>query len=428
MGAQARRRSRFETTSWWRGAGNIPYAVASVNLTRPPERTMPPEPPRHAPHHETLLEAIRRYLATHPAAADTVEGITGWALGAVASVTAEEVHSALSHLEARGEVAKREDARGVALFARTNALASRAAALRIGVDLGGTKTEIIAFDGEGRERLRRREPTPYDDYDAILARVEALVAQAEAECGVAQGSAAVGVGTPGSLSPATGLLRGSNSVCLNGKPVKRDLEARLGREIALANDANCFALSEASDGAGQGACVVFGVILGTGVGGGIVVDGAILGGRNAIGGEWGHNPLPWPNDDERPGAPCFCGQRGCIETWLSGPGLAREYRERTGESLSSEEIVARAGRQDGQCEAALSRYEERLARALAHVINIVDPDVIVLGGGLSNVDRWYKSVPRLWTRWIFSDRVDTALVRHVHGDSSGVRGAARLTM
>ena len=390
---------------------------------------MPAEPPRHPPHHhETLLEAIRRYLATHPAAADTVEGITGWALGAVASVTAEEVHSALSHLEARGEVAKREDARGVELFARTNALASRTVALRIGVDLGGTKTEIIAFDSEGRERLRRREPTPHDDYDAILARVEALVAQAEGECGVAQGSAAVGVGTPGSLSPATGLLRGSNSVCLNGKPVKRDLEARLGREIALANDANCFALSEATDGAGQGARVVFGVILGTGVGGGIVVDGTILGGRNAIGGEWGHNPLPWPNDDERPGAPCFCGQRGCIETWVSGPGLAREYRERTGEALSSEEIVARAGLQDARCEAALARYEERLARALAHVVNIVDPDVIVLGGGLSNVDRWYKSVPRLWTRWIFSDRVDTALVRHVHGDSSGVRGAARLTM
>jgi fructokinase len=408
-------------------AGNIPYADDNVNLN-----PMPAESPHHhPPRFETLIDAIRRYLATHPAAADTVEGIAGWAVGAVASVTADEVRSALSHLEARGEVAKREVPGGHEVFARTDALPRALLdTLRIGVDLGGTKTEIIAFDDDGRERLRRREPTPRDDYDAILALVTRLVAEAEAACGVAAGSARVGIGTPGSLSRATGLLRGSNSVCMNGMPVKRDLETRLARSVALANDANCFALSEATDGAGRGADVVFGVILGTGVGGGIVVHGRVIEGRNAIGGEWGHNPLPWPNDDERPGAACFCGQHGCIETWLSGPGLARDYREHggSGESLSAEEIVTRAGRHDARCDSALMRYEDRLARSLAHVVNIVDPDVIVLGGGLSNVDRWYKSVPRLWTRWIFSDRVDTELVRHAHGDSSGVRGAAWLTM
>lgn len=384
----------------------------------------------HPHRFETLTAAIRRYLATHPAASDTVEGIAGWAVGAVASVTADEVRSALSHLEARGEVAKRDvEGRGE-VFTRTDALRHAAhATLRIGVDLGGTKTEIIALDADGRERLRRREPTPHDDYDGIVELVARLVNDAEATCGVTPGTASIGVGTPGSLSRTTGLLRGSNSVCLNGMPVKKDLEARLGRTIELANDANCFALSEATDGAGRGAEVVFGVILGTGVGGGIVVHGRILQGRNAIGGEWGHNPLPWPNDDERPGASCFCGQRGCVETWVSGPGLARDYRDHAGgDALSAEAIVARAGEHDKACEAALARYEDRLARALAHVVNIVDPDVIVLGGGLSNVDRWYKSVPRLWTRWIFSDRVDTALMRHAHGDSSGVRGAAWLAM
>jgi fructokinase len=388
---------------------------------------MPDTPPAHTPRHETLIGAIRRYLATHPAAADTVEGIAGWVVGAVASATADEVRTALSHLEARGEVA-RVDAGGAEMFARTAALArAPVAAPRIGIDLGGTKTEIIALDDDGRERLRRREPTPHDDYEAIITLVATLVADAERECGFAPGDATVGIGTPGSLSRATSLLRGSNSVCLNGMPVKRDLEARLGRTIALANDANCFALSEATDGAARGAGVVFGVILGTGVGGGIVVNGRVLDGRNAIGGEWGHNPLPWPVDDERPGAPCFCGQRGCIETWVSGPGMARDHRTVVpGDTLTAPEIVARAAHHDAACEATLARYEERLARALAHVINIVDPDVIVLGGGLSNVDRWYKSVPRLWTRWIFSDSVETALVRHAHGDSSGVRGAAWL--
>ena len=384
------------------------------------------QPPAHASRFETLVDAIRGYLATHPAASDTVEGIAGWAVGAVASATADEVRGALTHLEARGEVARHRAAGGAEVYARTRA-PRESAILRVGIDLGGTKTEVIALDANGEERLRRREPTPHEDYDAILALVARLVRDAEASCGVPEGSALVGIGTPGSLSRATGLLRGSNSVCLNGMPVRRDLEARLARPVAIANDANCFTLSEATDGAGRGAAVVFGVILGTGVGGGLVVDGRALEGRNAIAGEWGHNPLPWPRDDERPGAACFCGQHGCVETWLSGPGMVRDYRAHGGSvHTSAPEIVAAATAHDPASEATLARYEERLARALAHVINIVDPDVVVLGGGLSNVERWYKSVPRLWTQWVFSDRVDTALVRHAHGDSSGVRGAAWL--
>jgi len=299
--------------------------------------------------------------------------------------------------------------------------------VRIGIDLGGTKTEIIVLDAGGNARLRRREPTPANDYAGILDLVTTLVRDAERACDIPAGTARVGVGTPGSLSRATGLLRGSNSVCMNGMPVKRDLEARLAREIAMANDANCFALSEATDGAGRGGDVVFGVILGTGVGGGFVIHRRVLDGPNGIAGEWGHNPLPWPRDDERPGAPCFCGHPGCIETFLSGPGLLRDHRQHGGTASSTQAIVEGALAHDRECEATLARYEERLARALAHVINIVDPDVVVLGGGLSNVERWYRSVPLLWTRWVFSDRVDTALVRHAHGDSSGVRGAAWLS-
>ena len=239
----------------WR-AGNIPYGVLAVNLNGPPDivphEPPPDEPAPHATHYETLIDAIRRYLATHPAAADTVEGIAGWAVGAVASVTADEVRGALTHMEARGEVAKRRAEGGAEVFARTDALLSAAAGtVRIGIDLGGTKTEIIAIDDDGGERLRRREPTPHNDYDAILTLVASLVADAEKACGVRAGEGRVGIGTPGSLSRATGLLRGSNSVCLNGMPVKRDLEARLGRTIAMANDANCFALSEATDGAAR---------------------------------------------------------------------------------------------------------------------------------------------------------------------------------
>jgi fructokinase len=294
--------------------------------------------------------------------------------------------------------------------------------LRLGIDLGGTKIEIIALAHDGRELLRRRIATPHD-YGAVLKGVADLVAQAERELGQ-RGS--VGIGTPGSISRATGLLRGANSVCLNGKPVKPDFESALGREVRISNDANCFALSEATDGAAKGAETVFGAILGTGVGGGIVVNGTVLVGPNGIAGEWGHNPLPWPTDDERPGPACFCGHTGCIETFLSGPGIEHDYAAATGAHLSSIDIEAGAKRGDVACEQTMQRYEQRLARALAHLINILDPDTIVLGGGMSNVERLYASVPALWQPWVFSDRVDTQLVRNEHGDSSGVRGAAWL--
>ncbi len=298
--------------------------------------------------------------------------------------------------------------------------------MRLGIDLGGTKIEILALDGQGRETLRSRIATPQGDYEATLDAVAALVRDAEAALGVAPGSCSVGIGTPGSLSRASGLLRNSNSVCLNDRPIVADLEARLRRPIAIANDANCFALSEATDGAGQGAAVVFGVILGTGVGGGWVVDGKVLEGRNGIAGEWGHNPLPWPRDDERPGPACYCGRAGCIETFLSGPGLANDHERSSGVRIDGAALARRALEGDAAAEATLECYEDRLARALAHVINMVDPDVIVLGGGLSNLARLYERVPRRWGRYVFSDRVDTELRQHVHGDSSGVRGAAWL--
>jgi len=298
--------------------------------------------------------------------------------------------------------------------------------IRLGVDLGGTKIEVAVLGAAGELLWKRRVPTPRDDYAGILAAVAGLVATAEAELGLPAGAASVGVGTPGSISRATGLLRGSNSTCLNGRPIVRDLAAALARPVRITNDANCFALSEAVDGAGAGAHVVFGVILGTGVGAGIVVEGRVLDGPNAIAGEWGHNPLPWPLDDERPGARCFCGHQGCIETWLSGPALARDHAQHGSVTIDTEAIVAAAAAGDVAANATLARYEERLARALAHVINLLDPDVIVLGGGLSNIDRLYTNVPAQWGRWVFSDRVDTRLVRHVHGDSSGVRGAAWL--
>jgi fructokinase len=296
--------------------------------------------------------------------------------------------------------------------------------LRIGIDLGGTKIEIVALDDRGQELLRRRLATPKHDYLATLDTVATLVDDAERDLG-ARGT--VGIGTPGAISPATGLLRNSNSTWLNGKPLLHDLIRRLDRDVRIENDANCFALSEATDGAGAGHRVVFGVILGTGVGGGIVADGTLLSGPNRIAGEWGHNPLPWPTDDERPGPACYCGRSGCIETFLSGPGLQHEYAQTAGAVLSSQQIVKNAGAGHAACEAALARYEERLARALAHVINILDPDAIVLGGGMSNVPRWYQTVPKLWGRWVFSDCVNTLLLRNVHGDSSGVRGAAWLS-
>jgi fructokinase len=298
--------------------------------------------------------------------------------------------------------------------------------IRLGVDLGGTKIEIIALDPQGRECLRQRVATPRGDYRGTLAAVASLVNGAERGLRITPGDATVGIGTPGSISRATGLLRGSNSLCLNGQPIRADLEQLLGRAVRITNDANCFALSEAVDGGGSGAGVVFGAILGTGVGAGIVVHGRVLEGPNAIAGEWGHNPLPWPRDDERPGSACFCGRDGCIETWVSGPGLVRDHLLMTGRHQTSAEIVADALVGDSGCAATMQRFEGRLARSLAHVINVLDPDVIVLGGGMSNVARLYANIPLQWTRWVFADRVDTQLVPHVHGDSSGVRGAAWL--
>lgn len=295
--------------------------------------------------------------------------------------------------------------------------------MRIGVDLGGTKIEAIALDEEGRELARRRVATPRGDYPGTLDAIAELVTALES--GLRQ-RGTVGVGIPGALSPASGLVKNGNSTWINGRPLDRDLTARLGRPVRLANDANCFALSEATDGAAAGRRVVFGVILGTGCGGGLVVDGKVHTGPNAIAGEWGHNPLPWPEPGEWPGARCSCGRTGCIEAYVAGPGLARDFEEASGERATAPEIVARAAAGDAAAEAALVRYEGRLARALAALVNVLDPDVIVLGGGLSNVQRLYTNVPRLWQRWGFSDRLDTPLVPPVHGDSSGVRGAAWL--
>ncbi len=293
----------------------------------------------------------------------------------------------------------------------------------IGVDLGGTKIEGALFDATRAAVRTVRAATPRDDYAGTIECIRALVAELEAGLGV---RATVGIGTPGAISPATGLVKNANSTWLNGQPLVADLARALGREIRIANDADCFALSEALDGAGRGARIVFGAILGTGVGGGVVVDGRLVSGPNAIGGEWGHNPLPWPGDDERPGQPCYCSRAGCIESWLSGPGLASDHERIAGERLSPHEIVARADRGDVAASKTLARYEDRLARSFATLINVLDPHVIVLGGGLSNIGRLYENVPRRWASWVFSDRVDTRLAPPVHGDSSGVRGAARL--
>jgi fructokinase len=283
--------------------------------------------------------------------------------------------------------------------------------LRIGIDIGGTKIEALALDAAGREVFRKRVLTPRGDYAATLEAVAALVKEI--------GPGSVGVGIPGALSRVTGLVKNANSTWLIGRPLKQDLERALGRAVRLENDANCFALSEAIDGAGAGARAVFGVILGTGVGGGIVVDRRLLIGRNAIAGEWGHNPLPLPTAADQPLPACYCGRSGCIETYLSGPGLERDHHSLTGEKRAARDIAALDG-------GAMDRYIQRFARALAGVINVLDPDVIVLGGGMSNIERLYTEVPRRWTRYVFSDQVATRLVRNVHGDSSGVRGAAWL--
>ncbi|WP_218068316.1 ROK family protein [Candidatus Thiosymbion oneisti] len=293
--------------------------------------------------------------------------------------------------------------------------------IRIGIDLGGTKTEVIALDADQGVRARHRMQTPRNDYAGTLRTIGALVAKVESETG-ARGT--VGVGIPGSLSPFTGRMRNANSVWLNGKHLDVDLAEMLGRPVRLANDADCFALSEAVDGAGSGVGTVFGVIIGTGTGGGIVVNGRLLTGPNRIAGEWGHNPLPWPRDDELPGPPCHCGKRGCIETFLSGPGLASDLLRTTGRHLTPPQIVAAA--HDPEAEAALRRYEDRMARALASVVNLLDPDVIVLGGGLSNLNRLYREVPKLIGRYLFSDGTHIDLRSPIHGDSSGVRGAAWL--
>jgi fructokinase len=295
--------------------------------------------------------------------------------------------------------------------------------MRIGIDLGGTKIEGIAIDESGIERQRLRVPTPKGEYAAVVQAVVSLVGEIEKLRGE---KGTVGVGIPGAISPATGLVKNANTIELIGHPLDKDLSRALDREVRVANDANCFALSEATDGAGAGGAVVFGVIVGTGVGGGIVVDGRVLTGSHAIAGEWGHNPLAWPRDDERPGYPCFCGRPGCNESFLAGPSLSRDHRHHTGQDLKAPEIAERAENGDALALATMARYEDRLARALAVIINVLDPDYVVLGGGVSNIARLYREVPLLLPKYVFSDKVTTPIVKAKYGDSSGVRGAAWL--
>jgi fructokinase len=294
---------------------------------------------------------------------------------------------------------------------------------RIGIDLGGTKIEGAVLGADGRVLGRVRRPTPSDDYQATLTALVEIVAELESD---RTAKLSVGIGTPGAVSPGSGLMKNANSVCLNGRSLGKDVERLLDRPVRVANDADCFALSEVVDGAASGARSAFGVILGTGVGGGVVIEGRLLSGPNAIAGEWGHNSLPRPRAGEWPGPTCYCGREGCIETFLSGPGLARDFEEATGTRVRTEEIAARANAGDELAEDALQRYEDRLARALSSVINVLDPEVVVLGGGLSNLERLYERVPRLWHTYVFSDTVRTRLVPPVHGDSGGVRGAAWL--
>jgi fructokinase len=294
--------------------------------------------------------------------------------------------------------------------------------MRIGIDLGGTKIEGIVLSDAGAELTRQRIDTPRA-YDAAIEAIALMVRQLEERVGA---RATVGLGIPGAVVPSTGTVKNANTVWLNGRPLGRDLEARLGQPVRLMNDANCFTLSEATDGAAAGAAVVFGVILGTGVGGGIVFDGRCHIGANLIGGEWGHNPLPWPNADELPGPPCYCGKRGCIETFVSGPGLAHDHASRTGETRTTHDIAASAAFGDAQCAESLARYHDRLARGLATVVNVLDPDVVVLGGGMSNLADLPDAVAARLPAYVFSDSVRTRVVRAMHGDSSGVRGAAWL--
>lgn len=294
--------------------------------------------------------------------------------------------------------------------------------IRIGIDLGGTKIEGIALDGE-RVVARRRIPSPRHSYEQTIRAVVDLAGALQHE---AAERGTIGIGIPGAISAQTGLVKNANSVWLIGHPLDRDLERALGQPVRVSNDANCFTLSEATDGAGKDSRCVFGVIIGTGTGGGIVVDGRVVEGRHRIAGEWGHNPLPWPTAAEWPGPACYCGRTGCIETFLSGPGLSGAFEQIAGERLSAADIAARAAAGDKSADAALAIYEERMGRALASVINLLDPDVIVLGGGLSNIERLYTNVPGRWKPHVFSDHADTPLVRALHGDASGVRGAAWL--
>ena len=294
---------------------------------------------------------------------------------------------------------------------------------RIGVDLGGTKTEAVALDRSGQIVARQRVASPQGDYQATVLNIRDLVHAIEAEAG---GMGSVGVAIPGTISPASGLVKNANSTWLIGYALDKDLGSVLGRPVRLANDANCFALSEAVDGAVQGMDVVFGVIIGTGVGGGLVVGNRAITGPNAIAGEWGHNPLPWPDESEWPGEPCFCGQRGCIETFVSGTGMTRDHESVNGRKLSAEEIVAGAEAGDAATQATLARYERRLAKALASILNVLDPDAIVLGGGVSNLQRLYDNLPSLVSQYSFSDEISTPILPNLHGDSSGVRGAAWL--
>lgn len=297
--------------------------------------------------------------------------------------------------------------------------------IRIGVDLGGTKIEAIGLGPHGEALARRRVPTPAHDYEAILQAISGLVESIELELN-AIGQATVGVGTPGVISPRTGLVKNSNTTGLNGKPLDENLAERLNRPVRIENDANCFTLSEAVDGAGAGHRVVFGVILGTGVGGGVTVDGRVVQGVNKVAGEWGHNPLPWMTPAEYPGRRCYCGHDGCIETFLSGPSLAHDYYLRSGKTATGKEVAEQARSGDAAALESLDIYRDRLARALASVVNLLDPDVIVLGGGVSNIDNIYEGLLELTERQAFSDAIDTKILRNLHGDASGVRGAAWL--
>jgi fructokinase len=295
--------------------------------------------------------------------------------------------------------------------------------VRIGIDWGGTKIEALAMDADGRELRRVRIPTPRHDYEGSIRAAAELVASIEREVGP---TGPIGVGIPGTIVPATGLVKNANSTWLNGRPFEKDLSAALGRDVRCVNDANCLAVSEAADGAAAGRAVVFAAILGTGCGAGIALHGRMRSGPNGLAGEWGHNPLPWQSPDEYPGDPCYCGQRGCIERWLSGPALEEDYRRASGSALSGSEIVAAAAAGEPQAMDALERYEDRLARALAHVVNLLDPDIVVLGGGLSRIERLYRNVPQKIANWAFGKCATASVVPAKHGDSSGVRGAARL--